>query len=818
MSNNNQQPTHKTGRLTTRKNANGDSQTPNAEIKPQKDSDEVLGAIEGVEKQLEALRGAHEEHRKLNAELSARRAQIDEVAEQVEARESELSAREVELAEMRQELEDRETEIVQRASGLEQRESQMAQHAESVEELEAVVETKSKQIDERVAELDRQLEGITVRKDELAKLEEQAKARLEEDSKLQSQINLLTEELEKTKATLGGREIELKERSKVVEDLAVQAGILEKQMAEMSLRAQADEDDSLKMIEDMQNQLDEALEKLGAHDQEMQSYKDRIDELEMTTAERESELQEAVAAVAKLSELEDTLNQTKSNSAEQIEALETKLTKAQSDFNAAKELLEAAPSDEMIQAVQSQLDQTTSELKAAQSNASELQNQLDAVGASATEELEASKAQIAALTNELSDAQSSLDKAIAQREQMKDELQSQLNEAIESGKLHQDSSGAQLLRVAELESKLVERDEQVATIRTKYDELSEQLINEQVKAEETQTQIDRLGELLDAASKREQTLMEDLKALNELLESAQSEGVVKTDEWTKSRRERLDRVKAILRQQSDKIRRATEALRDRYDQCEKVLLKRAELVEAYQAVADAQSKLAKREARSGTLLGLSGLGLLLMMIAGISWFVAGQVAPGTYASQVTLVAKAGERNISTADIASWQGYIEQLVSDPQFVEQAAMRMKRRGIEDLSVAGTLASVMSESLDVSSAEPGRIELEFRGDGAGYSQRVMDTFALTVTSHANGARARRIDGALTTIESAASTGKSPLDTKRIETAGMFFGGSSLATFTFGGIFWRRLAKMKANFERDSRVEPLFDNESWEVEGKDA
>jgi hypothetical protein len=91
------------------------------------------------------------------------------------------------------------------------------------------------------------------------------------------------------------------------------------------------------------------------------------------------------------------------------------------------------------------------------------------------------------------------------------------------------------------------------------------------------------------------------------------------------------------------------------------------------------------------------------------------------------------------------------------------------------------------------------------------------MTVTSQANAARARRIDGALTTIDSQAQVGDAPLDTARIETAGMIFGGSSFATFLFGGIFWRRLAKMKANFERDSRVEPLFDEDSWEVEGQD-
>ena len=132
--------------------------------------------------------------------------------------------------------------------------------------------------------------------------------------------------------------------------------------------------------------------------------------------------------------------------------------------------------------------------------------------------------------------------------------------------------------------------------------------------------------------------------------------------------------------------------------------------------------------------------------------------------------------------------------------------------------TAIDPVTEQLDLISAEPGKIEIEYRGQGPAKTQRVLDTIALTITSQANGSRARRMDGAMTSMSQQASVGDAPLDTARVETAGMIFGGSTFATLTFGGIFWRRMAKLKANFERDSRVEPLFDEDSWEVEGKDA
>lgn len=805
MSEHNDQQLHRTGRLTPRKSKSID-QLP-SEIKPPKDADEVLGAIEGVEKQLESLRTAHEEHRRVTAELAARRAQIEEAADFVETREAELASLEVELAEMRQELEERESEIVQRASGLEQRESQLAQHAESIEELEAVVQDKSNQIDQRVEELDKQLEGISKRKDELAVLEQQARERIEKDNELEAKLEEITAELSNTKATLGGREVELKDRAKAVEELSIQVGLLEQQLQEQSEKALADEDSSLRLVEEMQASADEAEQKIAQSEEAMQRALSRIDELEATTSEQAKQIEQAQQTIAEFGSIEAS----QSESIAKIEELKAQLA--------------SAPSADQIDDLQSKLTTTTEKLESAQTEVASLKDQLNVIGQSATQDIEQSSAKIDELTQALGDANKKLEQAELDRTKIESELNAKLEQAIATSKEHQNSTGAHQATIDELKSQVSKRDEQIEKIRAKYDQLSDQLLQQEQDsakqaeaANEAAEQINRLGELLDAAATREQELSNKIEELQEQMSSAASESASRSDEWTQMRRERLDKVKGILRAQSDKVRRATEALRDRYDQCEKVLQKRSELVEAYQAVADAQSKLAKREARSGTLLGLSGLGLLLMMIAGISWFVAGQVKPGQYASSVTVVAGAGERSLTADDLASWQSYIEQMIHDPQFIEQAASRMKRRGIDSLSVAGTLSANIQESLDIASTEPGKVTLEYRGEGAARTQRVLDTFAMTVTSQANAARARRIDGAMTTMESQAQAGNAPLDTARIETAGMIFGGSSFATFFFGGLFWRRLAKIKANFERDSRVEPLFDEDSWQVEGRDA
>ncbi len=773
MGQNNQNSTHnKSKRAASQAKKDADlNQTGGRELKPKRESDEVLGAIEGVEKQLDALRNAHEEHRKLNAELIARRARIQDASDQVESREAELALREVELAEMRQGLEDRESEIVQRSLGLEQRESQIVQKAEQIESLEASVDSKSKQIDQRVEELDQQLQGISVRKEELAKLEQQAKDRIEQDSKLESQIKTMATELEQVKALLGGRELELKERTKVVEDLSVQASQLEKKLEKLNAKAKSDEEASNLLIDKLQQQLDAAQKQIQSHDEAMQHAVSKIEKLDKEASAHAQQIKQAVSDTSRLKSIEAS----HAESLKQIKTLQSQLSAAQSELKS-----NTSQRDQAKQELQRKLDQA---IQSSKQNAQDLQK--------ATE---SAKAEIAQLQSKFQAQLQSKDKLAKETESKHAQFQEQFQK--------------------DLQEKLQKQFQK---------QFQEQLLVEQAKVQEFQSKADQaqdsvleLQELLSKAKEREEQLATQVQKLDEALEAQEAKINERSDDWITSRRQRLDTVKSLLRVQSDKVRRATDALRDRYDQCEKVLLKRAELVEAYQAVTEAQAKLAKRESKSGALLGLTGLGLVLAMIAGISWFVAGQVTPGTYASRVTIVASAGERSLTSDDALSWQTYIEQLTTDPQFIEKTAQRMKRRGIESLSIPGVLASHMDNSLDIVNAEPGKVEIEYRGNGAAPTQRILDTYALAIVSQANAARARRIDGALSSISNPVSVGESPLDTARIETAGMIFGGSSLGTFIFGGIFWRRLAKVKANFERDIRVEPLFDEDAWDVEGK--
>jgi hypothetical protein len=242
-----------------------------------------------------------------------------------------------------------------------------------------------------------------------------------------------------------------------------------------------------------------------------------------------------------------------------------------------------------------------------------------------------------------------------------------------------------------------------------------------------------------------------------------------------------------------------------------VLSRRAELAEAYQAVADAEGRLSRREARNGSVLLVCAIVTIIGVLGALSWFISGRVNPGVHAATATVVADAGNRKLTDADKAGWQAYIEGLMADPAFLESVADRMKRRGIATLATAGAMRSLVTQDLDLQSPETGVVQFELRGEGRSRMERVMDTYVVALASTANHARSRRTDGATTVVSAGAAVRTDPLDQTRLYTAGAMFGGTSLATVLLGGLLWRRMTETKAKFERNARVESILDESTW-------
>ncbi len=768
---------------------------PDAEVKPPKSEDDVLGVIEGVEQQLGALRNAHAEHRKAMADLAERRRKIEEQAEELEALETELGSREVELAEMRQEFEQRECDLVQRAQGLEQRESKIAMQAESLERKEAEIESEQAKVSSRLREIDEQLGGLRDQRAELESREAEANEKLAREEAAAAELVVVQKDLKTAEAKLRGREIELAERSKALEELAEQTGTLDaelsetkQELAEAVSSAQEHLAREQKVNEGLRAQLEQlADEGVAAHglQEKVELLSAQLEEANAELAEmRASAKQSLSAEQSKVSELTEQIAGHRQEIAElnkQVEVSNAETKRLDSELKQAQAQLAKAPSSKAIEQANGVIQ--------------ELREQIAEVGRIADEELTTERQKVAALDGQMKELGRQVEVLTQERDAVKKELATRADLGSEELK--------------ELQSRLTQTS-------TQLKKATEQLEQAGAKHQKLRAESAQQSKELEEASRTVEELAAKVKSLHAELEEERSipKGV-NVDEWNARRRERLNGIRLALKTNSEKIRRATDALRDRYDQCEQVLVKRAELAEAYEAIAAAQAKYTNREVRSGVFLGLSGIGFLVLVMAGISWFVAGRIAPGEYAARVTVVADAGDRVLSEDDLASWGAYMESLTTDPQFVEFAAERMKRRGLLTLGIPGKLSHEMRESLDVASSMPGSIEIEYRGEGSERSRRVLDTFAVALTSAANNARARRSDGATSRIVDEVTTGDQPLDTRRMEMAGMVFGGSMLSSLILGGLFWSRLSAAKARFERDSRIEPLLDDSQWQMPG---
>jgi hypothetical protein len=152
-----------------------------------------------------------------------------------------------------------------------------------------------------------------------------------------------------------------------------------------------------------------------------------------------------------------------------------------------------------------------------------------------------------------------------------------------------------------------------------------------------------------------------------------------------------------------------------------------------------------------------------------------------------------------------------MVLDPHFLEVAAERMQRRGIAEFGSAPVLGEYLRQNLSVLSPEPGKVQLELRGNGKDRVARVLQTYAVTLATSANQGRARRVDGAGTLITQDATPTGTPIDDAEMLNTAMVFGGSSLSVLLVGGVLWRRMVAAKQKFEQSEAVARLMDDARW-------
>jgi predicted nucleic acid-binding Zn-ribbon protein len=369
--------------------------------------------------------------------------------------------------------------------------------------------------------------------------------------------------------------------------------------------------------------------------------------------------------------------------------------------------------------------------------------------------------------------------------------------------------------IAEYEAQQASQPEPSPVLAPANTEQTDALTERLRKACEALVQLrDERQELTERISTLESELDRTRKLLTQAKSSpapAASQGAFPAQ--VKRRRDRLGFVRKLALERSKKIKKAEDALATRFEACERILSMRQELAEARELITAAQRK-TERHRAGGKTAALAFYGTAAAALLGvISWFGTQAMIPGQYAAHALIAADSKGRSLGPGEYAEWQTFHENMVTDPAFMEVAAERMTRRGITELGKAADLAQEAKKSLSAIGGNDGELKLEWRGQGAERTQRILDTLVTALASQANAARERRVDGSVTAIKLASTAGTERLDTDYRMIAAGVWGGSMILIFGFGTLIWRRLANAKATFEGSVTVDAALDVRRWNL-----
>jgi hypothetical protein len=413
-----------------------------------------------------------------------------------------------------------------------------------------------------------------------------------------------------------------------------------------------------------------------------------------------------------------------------------------------------------------------------------------------------------------------------QREQMQQSFDSQLQHALLSEKGRMQRELQSLLSVVEEYEQLwhIERHEAARltndfakasqdaqeadhVVGVLRDKLREELGQRKAIAEQMERATLQAGEL--------QLTVDDLRTQ---LARAKSEGAARRSEQfladpvaVTRRRRRLRQMRDLATQRQAKLREAGEALQHRYEQCELVLRNRSELAAARERIIEAERRVQRRMAGSKVgVLVLCAMGTFAT-VGLLSWAIAKQVAPATFIATSMVSADGRGRTLSERDLTSWQSYHETILTDPRFHQFASDRFQKAGMESLSTASSVSEFISSRIRHEERNPGEMKLHLTMQGRRAAERTLDTFTAAMTAFANTNQIQRVDGSVTKVAEASSTGGEPVDNAQTYYALSIMGSLTALVMGVSIAVWRRLARAKTAFERDTHLAGVLDDAKW-------
>lgn len=420
----------------------------------------------------------------------------------------------------------------------------------------------------------------------------------------------------------------------------------------------------------------------------------------------------------------------------------------------------------------------------------------------------------------------------------------QTRESLSAAKSSAPAAQAASASIAEIEAKLAhaveaqsqaalslsERTRELADARLVIDDLRAQVEQNATDTTELEGILDQLRDRLRTQAAKAEAYAQQVQQLESQLQArpqgqtqdnpvevirepsiAISHDAAFVNEFNKHRRERLGGIRKHLQRKEAKVAKASEVLAKRYEQCEQVLSMRQDVLTAKRTVDAAHHRLTSVQARSRAASSLFFVVCVLAIIGGLSWVIAGQVAPEVYLARVTVAAENRDRQLNAGELSEWQIFHEALVKDPRFLQFAAGRMERQGITALATPATLKDRLDQDLSAQAGKPGELTLELKGHGMSRTERELQTLAIAVQSQARDAQATRVDGANTIIRDPAKASTDPIETARPQYALIIFGGLAALAGVLAFFVWHRLSQAKLKFDASSGVGATEDDARW-------
>jgi hypothetical protein len=174
-----------------------------------------------------------------------------------------------------------------------------------------------------------------------------------------------------------------------------------------------------------------------------------------------------------------------------------------------------------------------------------------------------------------------------------------------------------------------------------------------------------------------------------------------------------------------------------------------ELKQKQDALTATEKKMKRQWARPQAVVVFGWLAGLAILVAIVSWFLAGRLLPATIAASVNIEAKT--RNgvpVEDQDKADWQQVHTAMLTNESFQKTVAKRLADQRFDDYKKPEKLAEHLDENLTVDSPKPGAITLILSGTNQRETAAVLDTVATTLATWSSQQAGKRGDGAIAVV----------------------------------------------------------------------